>query len=223
MFDTINCCQIFLAMRSDIPIPLWLRQKTANRLATEVEPSGKLMPALILGAIVSYFGLTALRAAHVDKKNVYAAESAQNEQKSYPSPAYVYESRPENTQISLRELNDRDLMNMETYLEAVNDHAAGMNLECVNGKRKFNSRSMIYPSRYLETHCLAEASRELFNTTNDIKYLELAGYYYKRCLYLIDGQMEGKFRKPKGGNEEIRRRQQEVYLALDNVRKIGRD
>ena len=76
---------------------------------------------------------------------------------------------------------------------------------------------MTLPSHYGETFCYAEASHDLSEKLNDRQYMELAAYYYRRCLYLIDGQLQGQFKKPKGGDDEIRERQKTVYIALDSI------
>lgn len=208
-------------MRSEIPIPLWLKQKSADSPSRTEAKSGKVMPTIVIGTLISYFGLMALEMAKPDT-TVRAKEVPQLPMNRKPS-----ETNPptEKQSVPLRRLADGDLASMEPLLMEIHRHinADKTAVACeVTAKQKFNLNRMTLPSRYGETLCYAETCRDLSFKLNNPHYLELAAYYYRRCLYLIDGQLQGQFKKPKGGDDEIRERQKAVYTALDSIEQSER-
>ncbi len=209
-------------MRSDIPIPHWLKQKSADCSARETQNSGKMIPAIVVGTMVSYFGLMALHAAKPTHENTVAAQAPVQYS---PDRAPAYTAPEEKKSPPLGRLTDTNLALMEPHLRTVHQHIAEGNSSGAcdeSANNKFSLKRMTLPSRYAETLCYAEASRELFGKLNDRQYLELAAYYYRRCLFLIDGQLQGQFKKPKGGDDEIRDRQKSVYIALDSIEQSER-
>ncbi len=194
-----------------------------NRPEEPEKPLNKITVAVAVGALASYIGLMVLEASDSGKNTLYQAETDEKirDKRKEKIPAVTEEEK----KVSIRKLSNRDLPEMKGYLERLFEHAGAHNNEavadsCSGISGKFSNHSMISPPSYTTTKCFADAGFDLYRNNQDAVYLELANYYYRRCLYLINGQFMGRFRKPSGGNDEIKRRQIEVFEAMDEIREM---
>ncbi len=211
-------------MSKNMNIPPWLRSKVLENRPEEPEkPLNRITVAVAVGAVVSYIGLLVLEASQSDNDSHYSSVT----------PAKVHDKKPEIVptvteevkKVSIRKLTSRDLPYMKGYLEKLFEHVttgdnASFSDSCSAVTGKFSSHAMISPPSYLTTKCYADAGLDLYKKNNDAVFLELANYYYRRCLYLINGQFMGRFRKPSGGNDQIKKRQIDVFEAMDEISEM---
>lgn len=191
-----------------------------NRIEEPERPLNKITVAVAVGAIAAYIGLLALEAADSDNKSDYITETPAKVQNKAENTASKVPDKDK--KVSIRKLTSRDLPEVNEYLEQIFEHARAHGNEvltesCSGISGKFSSHGMIAPPSYTATKCFADTGLNLYRKNQDAVYLELANYYYRRCLYLINGQFMGRFRKPAGGNDEIKKRQIDVFEAMDEI------
>ncbi len=193
-----------------------------NRPEDFEKPTNKITVAVAAGAIASYIGLMALEASDPDKNTVNKSETpvkVQDEEQDNVSTAAAEEKK-----VSIRKLTSKNLPEMKEYLENLFEHATtdgnAFSEFCSAVSGRFNSHAMISPPSYSTTKCFADAGLDLYRENEDAVFLELANYYYRRCLYLINGQFMGRFRKPSGGNGQIKKRQIDVFEAMDEISEM---
>ena len=206
-------------MKNDLQIPPWLKEKT-REYSVEDKKSGRLFIALITSAIAGYIGLTILERNQHDEKTVRQANTVNKLDGSDSNTDAPSDSRNTNTSIP-KIITEHDLHGLQGNLVVLYHYMQSDHPEdaCKKIPEGFRMDFITRPSKYGTTYCLAKAGQALYEKTGDVNYLSIAAYYYRRCLYLIDGQLDGKFIKPKGGVDEIEKRREKVFKELANISK----
>lgn len=108
-----------------------------------------------------------------------------------------------------RKLND-------STTKDISDNAKAIRKACNCGN--VPDDELIKPSRYKLAQKLADSSYAVFKQTSDVKFMQIARYYYEYCLYLIDEQLKGKMLLPRdGGRKKVLERRKYIKQALKIV------